>query len=299
MLHRSIADDQQQRGICWQEKDDCFIPIGHHQIAEPVPRSNNEGLLDSLNRLPEGSSGRIDSHQNNLFQITQGQLRRGTYFPRIVRPIYGETTIQTGQTLKNVWDHNYLRAIRKQEEILIELIESIFRNIHPHKDNYNVYGHQIRNLIILATTEVESSLTAILQANNVQPINRHYTTQDYVRIKNILRLEEFEVSLLHYPWLQPFSPFRGWHEDRPTQSLTWYNAYNKIKHYRENEFKEAILLHSINALIAVHILLIAQFGNWATYNPYFKFNNEPCWPREELYISPEQPDEWEPVNVDI
>ena len=87
---------------------------------------------------------------------------------------------------------------------------------HPHENNFDVYGHQIRNLIILATTEVESSLTAILQANNIAPLSQYFTTRDYVRLKKVLRLAEFEVSLSHYPWLQSFSPFRDWNDAQPT-----------------------------------------------------------------------------------
>jgi hypothetical protein len=297
MLYESEADDQNKRGICWQVRDDAYIPIKHPQIKDAVPRSNLEGILESLNQLPNRAPGRIDKEKNSLFCIFKGKMSRGEYFPRIVRPIFGENRIQRGQTLWKFAEQNSLRNIQKQEEILIEILETIFRCIHPDENNFHVYGHQIRNLLILATTEVESSLTAILQANSIAPLSQFFTTRDYVKLKDILRLSEFEVTLSHYPWLPTFSPFRDWKEAQPTKSLLWYNAYNGIKHYRESEFQEAKLLFSINSLIAVHILLVSQFGNYATYNPYFRFSKEPLWPREELYIPPEDPENWVPINL--
>ena len=297
MLHESGADNQQQRGICWQIREDSYVPIKHPQIKKPVPRNKEGGLLESLNRLPVGTPGRIEKERNSTFRIIPGKMNRGECFFRIVRPIFGENSIQTGQTLRYIYDQNSLRNIQKQEEILIEILENIFRNIHPHEDNFNVFGHQIRNLIILATTEVESSLTAIFQANNIPPLLQYFTTRDYVRLKKVLRLAEYEVSLSHYPWLQSFSPFRDWIDTQPTQSLKWYDAYNKIKHNREVEFQEATLLHSVNTVIAVHILLVSQFGKWGTYNPYFIFSREPIWPRDELYIPPEDQNEWAQINL--
>lgn len=293
MLHESVASDQTQRGVCWQITDHEFLPIGHPQIKNPVPRVNSGTLLESLNQLSIGTPGFIEPERNSTFRVYEGKMRRGSYYPRIIRPIFGEEySIQSGQTFRNIYDQNALRNIQKQEEILVELLEEIFRSIHPHESNFETYGHQIRNLLILATTEVESSLTAILRANSVSPLQNFYTTKDYVRLKKTLRLDEFEVSLSHYPWLSPFSPFLDWDANQPTKSLSWYDGYNKIKHNRETEFQESKLEHSIRAVIAVHILLVSQFGYHATYNPYFRFIKEPSWEREELYVPPEDPMGW-------
>lgn len=299
MLHQNVADDQKRHGICWQVKDDSYVPIQHPQIKKSVPRINNENLLQSLNRLSAGEPGRIAPDRNESFCIKCSQMNRGEYYPRIMRPIIGEGSIKPGQTLRNFYDCSVLSNIQKQEEILIETLETVFRSIHPHESNFEVYGHQIRNLIILASTEVESSLFAILKANNVSSINKNYTTNDYVKLNNILKLYDYEVSLNHYPWMKPVSPFRDWDSDIPTKSLNWYNSYNKIKHNREIEFNEAKLIHSINAIVAVHILLISQFGTWGTYNPYFNVSNMPNWQREELYIPPANNDEWISKNIEI
>ena len=296
MIRESEADNQRQRGVCWQVKEDSYIPISHPQIKANAPRVNNEGLLESLNRLPVGSPGRIEPEKNKTFRLKQGTMNRSEFYPRIMLPILGEESIQTGQSLRDHYENNSLRDIQKQEEILIEMLEVVFMSVHPHENNFEVYGHQIRNLLILATTEVESSFTAILQANGICPINHSYTTNDYVCLNNILKLTEYEVALTHYPWLQNFSPFNNWDATKPTKSLSWYNSYNKIKHNREAEFQEAKLLHSINAIIAVHLLLIAQFGEWGTYKPYFKIVNMPFWPRESLYILPEKNNNWSSRN---
>lgn len=300
MLPESVADDQKQRGICWQITENEFIPIGHRQIKNPVPRVGSGTLLESLNQLPTGTPGFVNPERNSTFRVYKGKMRRGSYYPRIIRPVFGEeNTIQTGQTFRNIYDQNALRNIQKQEEILVELLEEIFRSIHPHESNFATYGHHVRNLLILATTEVESSFTAILRENEVQPLKNYYTTNDYVRLKNALRLDEFKVSLSHYPWLSPFSPFLDWDVNQPTISLSWYDGYNKIKHNRETEFQKSKLEYAIKAVVAAHILLVSQFGHHATFRPYFRFMKEPFWAREELYVPPEDPTGWNRVALQL
>jgi hypothetical protein len=80
MLHESVADDQQQRGICWQIREDAYVPIKHPQIKEPVPRNKQDGLLESLNRLSVGAPCRIEKERNSTFRIIPGEMNRGECF---------------------------------------------------------------------------------------------------------------------------------------------------------------------------------------------------------------------------
>ncbi len=99
------------------------MPIKHPQIKKPVPRNKEDGLLESLNRLPVGTPGRIEKERISTFCIIPGKMNRGECFFRIVRPIFGENSIQTGQSLRYIYDQYSLRNIQKQEEILIEILE--------------------------------------------------------------------------------------------------------------------------------------------------------------------------------
>ncbi len=44
--------------------------------------------------------------------------------------------------------------------------------------------------------------------------------------------------------------------------LRWYNAYNAVKHDRETEFAKATLGNLIEAMGAVFVLVMAQFGQF-------------------------------------
>jgi hypothetical protein len=68
------------------------------------------------------------------------------------------------------------------------------------------------------------------------------------------------VALKDYPDLGQFSPFYSWKRSCPTKSLSWYDAYNAVKHHREERFKLATLGNLIDAAAALHIMQSAQFG---------------------------------------
>lgn len=130
---------------------------------------------------------------------------------------------------------------------------------HSSSAGYNTYGHEIRNLLIVACTEVEAQWKGILQANGY--CRNRYTTNDYVILNRAMLLDQYVVSLPHYPWLPPFKPFQGWGSSgKPTEELSWYSAYNRVKHDREQNFSEAKLVHAIDAVCACMIMLFTQYG---------------------------------------
>lgn len=101
--------------------------------------------------------------------------------------------------------------------MLVRQLKNICQVIHPAKTTLFTYGHAIRNLLILAATEVESHWRGILFDNGI--IKDKYSTIDYVLLKEELRLDEYSVSFPTYPWLEPLRPFENWNKDRPTGSL--------------------------------------------------------------------------------
>ena len=57
-----------------------------------------------------------------------------------------------------------------------------------------------------------------------------------------------------------FTPFAQWSDVAPTKSLAWYDAYNAVKHHREAEFSKATLEVLLDAVAALHIMQVAQWG---------------------------------------
>ncbi|WP_146125643.1 hypothetical protein [Burkholderia ambifaria] len=194
-------------------------------------------------------------------EFKPSKLKPGTYFPRIWRGYYNRNDL-LGAYLpigtRAVYGRKHVQSTVAASSLFSYLIE-IFRHIEPATSNFKTFSHKLRELLILTCTEIESSWRAVL-TENAPSIKNPSRTSDYIKIKEPLRLDEWSVVLSDYPDTESFSPFREWNATSPTQSLRWYNAYNAVKHNRELEFEKATLEHLLNAMAALHIMQVAQWG---------------------------------------
>jgi hypothetical protein len=254
---------------------------------------------------------RHPEYPREYYEFEELYLVPGQYHSRIYRPIFKydspaffrtphdaiqqlrEEINQTVDYLPN--DLNLsLSGITKLSS-LVESFKSISRVVHPELDNLKVYGNDIRSLLILASTEVESQMRGILAENSSTFVTRP-TTSEYVKLKEPLHLDIYKVKFTLFPWLGEFSPFSSWVEAKPTQSLAWYDAYNSVKHNNAGEFKNATLESALNAIAAVAILLTAQYGTnmqfWRELIGNFFEIECPKWNINEYYFPPIDDDEW-------
>lgn len=84
-------------------------------------------------------------------------------------------------------------------------------------------------------------------------------------------------------------PFAAW---KTGKSPAWYRAYNNVKHDRELHFEHATLGHLVEALGAVHILIVGQFGKYGvqgiSYSEPYHFDEQPpIFPLKDLYVPPQ------------
>jgi hypothetical protein len=172
---------------------------------------------------------------------------------------------------------------------LVERLQSICRVVHPEAAS-STYGHEIRNLLILACTEVVASWRGILEANGI--VKGRMDTNDYVKLNDVMKLADYSLSLPYFPWLPSFQPFLGWRVDCPTQSLKWYDAYNAVKHDREGNFDRATLQHAMEAVCACFVMIHAQFGYGVTsrgaghdVQKFFLLTGQPSWAFEDYYFN--------------
>jgi hypothetical protein len=108
-----------------------------------------------------------------------------------------------------------------------------------------------------------------------------------------MKLEEYEIQLPYYPWIDPVRPFENWvPSDCPSKGLGWYAAYNNVKHDRETNFSEATLLHAIRAVTGCFVMLCAQYG-WgfalrgdAALRSFFRLTKAPRWEPADIYVPP-------------
>jgi hypothetical protein len=109
------------------------------------------------------------------------------------------------------------------------------------------YGHKTRELLILASTEVENTWKSYMRIANVEPSLKEFTTHDYANLSMPLHLSEYQISLPRYADIPAIRPFCDWSVSQPSRSLPWYNAYNKTKHDRNVHFPEASFIHAVAA----------------------------------------------------
>ncbi len=166
-----------------------------------------------------------------------------------------------------------------------------------------VYGHEIRNLLILAATEAEMHMRGILTANGfsnpaANGKEKAINSNAYAKLYGPLKLNDYVVNFPNFPDLEPIRPFSGWNKEDPTNSLGWYSAYNGVKHNRENEFPKATLAYAFAAVSACVVLLTAQFGQ-SVFTPEigrFAKVTVPVWPIDDMYWTIQGSDDWAPKN---
>ena len=82
------------------------------------------------------------------------ELEPGEYYPGMARPIIGGSP---GRNPDQSGDAMGRRASASgQLHALTQQLEKICRVVHPKETNFQAYGHEIRNVLILACTELES-----------------------------------------------------------------------------------------------------------------------------------------------
>lgn len=242
-------------------------------------------------------------NEGENYRLKHLKLDCGQNFNSIYRPIFTynltedfQATSQSETSFAEYYKdlpinnfQEYSNQLRQLEIILDDMAE-VFKVVAPHYDQRNVYGHAIRNIIILACTELDARMQNILANNGVNPNRKYFEMKDYFKLKDPLKLDEYELSFYRYGDLRTFSPFSTWENNK---QLKWYKAYNHIKHNREKNFSEANLLNAINAIMAYAIILITQYGYrndlWReTVGKIIHIDKEPKWDLEDFYIkSPE------------
>lgn len=216
----------------------------------------------------------------------------GTYYPQI--HMGPREASDSDPPLTPTRQRALIMAVER-EEILSDDLRAISRVVTPSDATKKAYGSKIRNLLVMACTEVEAQCKAILCANDYKTKAKDQTMKDYVKLAAPLRLDKYLITCDRFPDYPHFSPFKGW---KPGVSLPWYKAYNETKHDADSNAPLATLEHAISAVGAVATLIIAQYGG--TYLdqvgslPFFGLVDTPHWSAQERNYAPAPGDRWTP-----
>lgn len=245
----------------------------------------------------------------DIASLAPSKLRPGQYHPRIWRGYFDPLMPLLNVTIDPVerYGSTFIQSLTSATSLFDGLLQ-VFKVLEPDGRNWFAFGHRLRELLILACTEVETNLRGVFLANFPQNDSGARTsTREYVALQQPLGLRQWTLKLGDYPNVEPLAPFHEWDRDRPTQSLPWYDAYNLVKHDRQSHFSRANLGQLLAAMAALHAVLAAQWGpavfslHRQNYSSPFIATGVPVWPTGEFYLGPLEvagPDSaWRPVPL--
>jgi hypothetical protein len=244
------------RGYAYKKDSFCISIYGrNHDIytISPGLTASQESKLDITDWVNLNfDADNIENLNLKAGEVITGVWRPGLYYDNEIEQALNITT--------------YQRMLGEQAlYILLEKLNDLFLYIEPSITGLQSYSHKTRELLILSCTEVENSWCQYMIIAGGSQTTR-YTTKDYVKLLQPLYLAEYEVKIKPYQNLRSFKPFATWHDKAPTNSLSWYDAYNKTKHNRDSFFAEATLERCIESVAANIIMFCIKYG------PYILFN---------------------------
>jgi hypothetical protein len=284
----------------WEITDEFSRRIDVENGPKILKMGQDSTIWDAMRRVEPGWF--ISGSEKPFDKIGLGPRE---YHPRMARPLSHQVWLDNGlPDNNNTWqpslrdESKFYALARSQLTTLTAQLARICRTVHPDDSNLDVYGDDIRNLLILACTEAEMHWRGVLLANGY--CKKTFTVKDYVKLVRAMKLDEYAVIFKNYPWLQPFIPFHDW---RPDNSLDWYKAYNSTKHDKEESFRCASLRHTFQAISACVAMVAAQFGEayglfgW-DLGSFCAIEARPAWQLSDSYLSvnSKQDDSWVRCN---
>ena len=299
----------------WQIDDRIATRVGIHQPrgANRFEAKDGETPFDVMRRETPwfGIAGHCPFHPISLGP--------GQYYPRMARPTEGVTALPRvpgflgGGTYELSYPGLYAEwhvasMSLGRTKALSRRLARICQTVHPAADcREKIYGNDIADLLISACMEFETQCRGILRANSYPRPSNKCKTPDYVRLLSPLKLAEYAIGFIPFPWLSPERPFEAWDTKAPTETLPWYQAYHDVKHDREANFSQGTLAHAFRAVSACAIIILAQYGeHWhdVEFWSYFWKGAIPSWSLTERYFQPltelmedgVRRGDWTPVN---
>lgn len=178
-------------------------------------------------------------------------------------------------TLDYLYDNRFANQEEKKSLItatrmILRDLNNLYDFIEPSDDNLCVYSHRIYELLLRTATEFEANCKGILKANGYSKPENEWGVKDYFKISRAARLNEYSLTFERWETAHEFKPFIEWNPSR-RETLTWYEAYNEVKHDRYGNFKKARLEYLMNALAGLICILHAQYGEGMSHVGYQEY----------------------------
>ncbi len=145
-------------------------------------------------------------------------------------------------------------------------LQRLFEFVEPSDRNLCTYSYRIHELFMRTCIEIEANFRAILRENIYNPRDKYgkkipenkWSMHNFRKTNISHHLSSYKVHIPIWDGVQSFfEPFKPWAN---IPELFWYQAYNKSKHDRKNDFQEANFSNLLNSIAGLLILLSSQFG---------------------------------------
>lgn len=187
-------------------------------------------------------------------------------------PVSKPKNMEIGVKIKHIWKP-FLGDVVKELDftiadlchekrdlgILLQKLQDILLYVEPSSEGLKTYSHKIRELLILACTELESSF-------KFYKFDKNMGMNDYIKILDFVDLSKYKLSLVGYANPYKSCPFKNWSKNSPSKSLKWYEAYNQVKHNKDGSFHLANLENCIDAIAANIVLFSIRYSPAMLYN---------------------------------
>ena len=144
---------------------------------------------------------------------------------------------------------------------------TLARWIEPTEANFNTYSIELARLLMAASAECDVILKSLCK--RITPETRASTLTGYHPIIT----GEFRAFTNSRVWIPRFGlelhPWSSWAEH---QAPFWWTANNKVKHQRHDQFQQANLKNTFNAIAALYAVvchLEAQDTHGLSHAPTF------------------------------
>lgn len=167
------------------------------------------------------------------------------------------------------------------------------------KGQEDVYSFEFAKLLILSCTEVESVLKAICRAITGEQPGGDIGIYKKIVLENYPRITEASVVVTRLGTnLTPFSEWK-------TGKLSWWDAYQHVKHNRGAFFEQATYRHAVTSISALYILIfyLAKIED-LTFRDYDSKYIDSNYCYGHLLVSPSEQlpgfekDKSEPIDLD-
>lgn len=135
-------------------------------------------------------------------------------------------------------------------------LEKATQYIEP-RGQEKVYSIEFHKLIVLACVAAESSFKLLMECSGIKIDKKEELTISQYKgfmLNKYPQIVNAKVNVMR--WGKEIKPFECWKSDKKPSRLSWWDAYNSVKHNKDQNFSKATYENAAFAISAVHLLTL-------------------------------------------